>query len=47
MSGSIGLDPDIFSAIWLDSGEIVIDESHVPEDVLRWTGVTVTRAIIF
>jgi Zn-dependent peptidase ImmA (M78 family) len=28
----IGLDPDIFGAIWLDSGRIVIDESVDPEE---------------
>jgi len=27
----LGLDPDIFGAIWLDSGQIVIDESLDPE----------------
>jgi Zn-dependent peptidase ImmA (M78 family) len=28
----LGLDPDIFGAIWLDSGRIVIDESLDPEE---------------
>lgn len=28
----IGLDPDIFGAIWLESGQIVIDESLDPEE---------------
>jgi Zn-dependent peptidase ImmA (M78 family) len=28
----LGLDPDIFGAIWLDSGKIVIDESLDPEE---------------
>lgn len=28
----IGLDPDIFGAIWLDTGRIVIDESLDPEE---------------
>jgi Zn-dependent peptidase ImmA (M78 family) len=28
----IGLDPDIFGAIWLETGEIVIDESLDPEE---------------
>ena len=30
--GELGLDPDIFGAIWLDSGKIVIDESLDPEE---------------
>ncbi|MGE3746181.1 MAG: ABC transporter substrate binding protein, partial [Sphingomonadaceae bacterium] len=28
----LGLDPDIFGAIWLDTGKIVIDESLDPEE---------------
>lgn len=28
----MGLDPDIFGAIWLETGEIVIDESLDPEE---------------
>jgi hypothetical protein len=28
----LGLDPDIFGAIWLETGEIVIDESLDPEE---------------
>ena len=28
----LGLDPDIFGAIWLDSGKIIIDESLDPEE---------------
>jgi hypothetical protein len=28
----IGLDPDIYGAIWLDAGRIVIDESLDPEE---------------
>ena len=30
--GGLGLDPDIFGAIWLDSGSVVIDESLDPEE---------------
>jgi hypothetical protein len=28
----LGLNPDIFGAIWLDSGSVVIDESLDPEE---------------
>jgi Zn-dependent peptidase ImmA (M78 family) len=31
-SSGLSLDPDIFGAIWLDSGKIVIDESLDPEE---------------
>jgi hypothetical protein len=30
--GGLGLEPDIFGAIWLETGEIVIDESLDPEE---------------
>jgi hypothetical protein len=30
--GGFGLDPDIFGAIWLETGQIVIDESLDPEE---------------
>jgi hypothetical protein len=30
--GGLGLNPDIFGAIWLESGKIVIDESLDPEE---------------
>jgi Zn-dependent peptidase ImmA (M78 family) len=30
--GGFGLEPDIFGAIWLETGEIVIDESLDPEE---------------
>ena len=30
--GGLGLDPDIFGAIWIDTGRIVIDESLDPEE---------------
>ena len=32
LRGGLGLDPDIFGAIWLDSGSVVIDESLDPEE---------------
>ena len=37
-----GLDPDIFGAIWLDSGRIVIDESLDPRSTPRWKGAIVS-----
>jgi hypothetical protein len=29
--GGLGTEPDIFGAIWLETGEIIIDESLDPE----------------
>jgi Zn-dependent peptidase ImmA (M78 family) len=36
--GFLGSEPDIFGAIWLESGEIVIDESLEPEERPRVEG---------
>jgi hypothetical protein len=36
--GFLGSEPDIFGAIWLESGEIVIDESLDPEEQPRVEG---------
>ena len=36
--GFLGSEPDVFGAIWLESGEIVIDESLDPEERPRVEG---------
>jgi hypothetical protein len=40
----LGLDPDIFGAIWLEFGRIVIDESLDPEVRPEYEGATGSRS---
>jgi hypothetical protein len=44
--GGFGTEPDIFGAIWLETGEIIIDESLDPTCGRRSRGVIALRSLM-